>query len=148
VELVINVPIEAALMEIDPVLFQQLIYNLANNAADACRDSDEPRVEISLNHIEEDKDSFTIAVRDNGSGIEPEMLKKAFESRFTTKSDGNGFGLMVCRKIIDAHQGALQISTDEGAGTTIAIRFPKSTANGQSAHGDTAKIDISAIESK
>lgn len=131
---------ELLTLEIDPLLFQQLIYNLANNAADACRGQSDARVVIALQLSRDDESIFTISVGDNGSGIEPELLERAFESRFTTKSDGNGFGLMVCRKIIDAHRGTLQIDSTPGDGTTITIGFPRTLADSKAC--ETARISI------
>jgi len=87
--------------------------------------------------------SFSISIKDNGSGIDPELLKKAFNTRFTTKEDGHGFGLLVCRRIIDSHQGTLDIDSAIGEGTTITITFPMSTKQPAEVQtGVTQKIKV------
>lgn len=138
----LSIPEEQVVFETDPLLFQQLLYNVANNAADACRSTEAPRIEITLSVSREMK-TFSIAIQDNGSGIDPELLKKAFNTRFTTKEDGHGFGLLVCRRIIDSHQGTLDIESAVGEGTTITITFPTSDKQPADFHtGVTQKITV------
>ncbi|MBN4076288.1 response regulator [Gemmatimonas aurantiaca] len=146
VTLKIDTPEETIQLEIDPLLFQQLIYNLANNAADACKDCREPLVEITLTHTNQSHTKLTIVISDNGTGIDPELLKKTFSTRFTTKSDGNGFGLVVCRKIIDSHQGILNIESEVGRGTTISIEFPVGTVNAHEISQESSTVKIVTSE--
>ncbi|HSG98653.1 MAG TPA: HAMP domain-containing sensor histidine kinase, partial [candidate division Zixibacteria bacterium] len=94
VKLGLELPREPVRFETDPMLFQQLIYNLANNAADACAKSANPCVRILVCSSDDDS-SFTLSVSDNGAGMDQETLTQAFNTRFTTKKDGNGFGLLV-----------------------------------------------------
>ncbi len=136
------IPDQSLAFETDPLLFQQLMYNIVNNAADACKDSPEPLITITLS-----KDpalpEFSVSIKDNGSGIDPELLKKAFNTRFTTKKDGHGFGLLVCRRIIDTHKGSIDVQSAPGKGTTIIITFPLSN-NIPAEHvtGITRKIKV------
>ncbi len=123
VEIDLLIPSDEIFFETDPLLFQQLMYNIVNNAADACKDSSEPKISISLNKCPK-ACRFSVSVKDNGSGIDPELLKKAFNTRFTTKKDGHGFGLLVCRRIIDSHNGSLDVKSESGKGTTIIMTFP------------------------
>jgi signal transduction histidine kinase/CheY-like chemotaxis protein len=105
---------------------QQLLYNLANNAADALKEKGKDfagKIDVRLD-LGREGDCFTISVADNGPGIDKEHLREAFQSRFTTKETGHGFGLLVCRRIIDNHGANLRIDSTPGAGTTIAIDFP------------------------
>ncbi len=117
------IPEEEIAFDTDPLLFQQLMYNIVNNAADACKDSPNPNIAIvlSMNSV---SSTFSVSVRDNGSGIDPALLKKAFNTRFTTKEDGHGFGLIVCRRIIDSHNGTIDVQSAPGEGATITITFP------------------------
>jgi two-component system sensor kinase FixL len=102
---------------------QQLLYNLFNNAADAMIDS--PRKEIIVSvAIDQDRGTFTTKVTDTGCGFPADLLAKAFQERFTTKRTGHGFGLVVCKRIIENHGGTLHVDSTPGRGTTISIDFP------------------------
>ena len=105
---------------------QQLLYNLLNNAAHATYEKEgNPKKEIVITTaFSEQKKLFSITVRDNGVGIDQALLEKAFKERFTTKKSGHGFGLLVCRRIIEDHQGRLHIDSTPGEGTTIRVDFP------------------------
>jgi len=105
---------------------QQLLYNLLNNAADATKEQPanvRRRIAIEILH-DESAGQFTIIVSDNGVGIEKSLLEKAFNEKFTTKKTGHGYGLLVCRKIIDNHHAQMNIDSAPGKGTTISIKFP------------------------
>ena len=75
-------------------------------------------------NIVEDKNIFKVIIKDTGVGFDPENLKKAFQDKFTTKPTGHGFGLLVCKRIIESHNGHLHIDSVPGEGTTISIDFP------------------------
>jgi signal transduction histidine kinase/CheY-like chemotaxis protein len=142
VEIELVIPAEEIAFETDPLLFQQLMYNIVNNAADACKDSTDPKISITLSQ-ESVSSVFSVSVRDNGSGIDPELLKKAFNTRFTTKEDGHGFGLIVCRRIIDSHQGTIDVQSAPGEGATITITFPTSDKEpAEYVAGATQKITV------
>lgn len=102
---------------------QQLLYNLFNNAADATRECDRRHITARVD-MDTAQNNFSFSITDTGSGIEPELLEKAFNERFTTKDDGHGYGLVVCKRIIDSHDGTLHIDSAVGKGTTIRIDFP------------------------
>jgi signal transduction histidine kinase len=110
--------------EADSTQIKQLLYNLFNNAADATKEKGSGRIEVSVTEKPED-DSFSVVISDNGMGFEPELLQKAFQERFTTKPTGHGFGLTVCRRIIENHNGDLHVDSVPNEGTTISITFPR-----------------------
>ncbi len=113
-----NIPFEA-----DSTHIQQLLYNLLNNAADATHESPDRKIVVSVD-LNNSKNSFSIRIEDTGVGIEPELLEKAFKTKFTTKPTGHGFGLLVCKRIIANHHGELTITSTPGQGTNIIIEFP------------------------
>lgn len=115
-----NIPFEA-----DSVHIQQVLYNLFNNAADATAGCDTREITAGVN-LNYDTNSFTVHINDTGTGFEPENLKKAFEVKFTTKENGHGHGLLVCKRIIDNHGGKLDVDSTPGEGTSIKIEFPLS----------------------
>jgi signal transduction histidine kinase/CheY-like chemotaxis protein len=104
----------------------QLLFNLLNNAAEAIREKSGEAsgiVKLILS-FDSENEAYSITVADNGAGIDPNLLEKAFKQSFTTKPDGHGFGLLVCRRIIDNHKAKLFIDSTVGEGTTISVHFP------------------------
>lgn len=108
---------------------QQLLYNLLNNAADAMherKDIQQKRIVITTT-VNHDDRCYSLIINDNGQGIDKDKLEKAFKKRFTTKESGHGFGLLVCKRVVENHKGELKIDSSPGQGTTITIDFPIDT---------------------
>ncbi len=112
--------------EADMVHLQQVLYNLFNNAADATSGRERREISVKIDTYSE-RSRFAVTLKDTGVGFDPETLKKAFSEKFTTKKDGHGFGLLVCKRIIDNHDGLLSIESTQGEGSTIRIEFPMTT---------------------
>jgi signal transduction histidine kinase len=108
-------------LDIDQIT--QVLLNLLNNAADAITELDREKGRITVTTIY-DKNDVVLSVSDNGVGIKPEVKGKLFRSRFTTKEKGHGYGLMMCKKIIEDHGGSITIDSRVGIGSTFTIRFP------------------------
>jgi signal transduction histidine kinase len=112
-----------------PVQVQQVLMNLILNARDAIL----PRGGILNIKATESSDAIHVEVTDTGCGIEPDNMKKIFESFFTTKTDissasrhsGSGLGLAFCKKIIDAHGGSISVESQPEKGSTFTITLPK-----------------------
>ena len=68
---------------------------------------------------------ITIELLDNGQGFSPEMLSQAFDPYMTTKQRGNGLGLAIVKKIIEEHNGIIQVSNRTCGGAMILIRLPR-----------------------
>ncbi len=99
----------------------QAFLNLLNNALEAL-----PRggsLKVVLKSIPGMK-SIELRIEDNGPGIPSENLKKVFAHYFTTKEKGIGLGLAITQKIIQGHQGLLEVRSLPGQGTTVRIRLP------------------------
>ena len=69
-----------------------------------------------------------VAVQDTGIGIEPDKANKLFDAFFTTKPDGMGMGLSICRSIIEAHGGRIWASANAGPGATLQFTLPQAQA--------------------
>ena len=111
----------------DPSQLQQVIINLFNNAVDAIVDRHGSEGgELSVRARPAPSARVEISVTDNGVGISQENLKRVFAPFFTTKpvGKGTGLGLSVCYGIIDAMGGKMEVSSQEGVGTTFTIRLP------------------------
>ena len=103
---------------------QQVIMNLVRNAADAMHSvSGRPRV-LRVNTTVNGPDDVLLSVEDSGTGIAPEDIDRIFELFFTTKSQGMGMGLSICRSIIEAHNGRLWASSGVDHGSAFNISLP------------------------
>ena len=102
---------------------EQLFFNLFSNACYALEDNGEIKIRITDDPI---MNQILIEFSDNGKGIREENLDKIFEPFFTTKpgSEGTGLGLALCKKIILAHGGRIDVNSNVGEGTTFLIHFP------------------------
>jgi signal transduction histidine kinase len=108
----------------DRVQLQQAIMNLLVNAIQAMAAvTDRPRELFVRTHRPEGEQVF-IEVRDTGIGIDPENLKQLFNAFFSTKPNGMGMGLSICRSIIEAHGGRIWASRNDGPGATFHVTLP------------------------
>ncbi len=110
--------------EFDSNQISQLILNLLNNAADACLESQNRPCNIGIRSSYLG-DKILLTVNDNGIGMNDESKNNIFKTKFTTKKDGHGYGLVTCWKIIENHNGQVSVKSELGQGTVISIAFPK-----------------------
>jgi signal transduction histidine kinase len=97
------------------VQLQQVLLNLIMNAVDAMAARDEPRI-LSVKSDRYEGDRVVVSVADTGTGIGPQDLDRIFNPLFTTKPDGMGMGLSICRAIIEAHEGRLWFAQNTPSG--------------------------------
>jgi PAS domain S-box-containing protein len=107
----------------DRVQLQQVIINLIVNGIEAMANVADRR-ELMIRVREHDRDHAMVAVQDTGVGIPPDQLDRVFNAFFTTKADGMGMGLSICRSIVEGHGGRLWASRNEGAGVTFQFTVP------------------------
>jgi len=108
-------------VDADPILIEQVLLNLLKNAIDAMSEAVIRRIDVQVRRAREAWAEF--AVIDRGAGIAPEHLASLFTPFFSTKPDGMGMGLNICRSIIEFHQGELRVEPNrEPAGGTV-MRF-------------------------
>jgi PAS domain S-box-containing protein len=112
----------------DRVQLQQVVINLIVNGIEAMTNVTDRR-ELMIRVREHDRDYALVAVRDSGVGIPPDQLDRVFNAFFTTKADGMGMGLSICRSIVEGHGGRLWASGNEGAGVTLQFTVPFVTAS-------------------
>ncbi len=107
---------------------RRVLINLINNALDAFEEkgTEQPCLEISIGENLAGTDIW-LRLRDNGAGIDPEIIHKIFNPFYTSKEDGTGLGLALSRKIIDAHGGSIEVASMPGQGTEFVLAFPKQT---------------------
>lgn len=104
----------------DPALLEQVLWNLFLNAAESIKGAGEIRVTFQAV-----ADVVELTISDTGGGIPREVLDKLFRPFVTTKTAGTGLGLSLCRKIVEAHHGTIEIASTPGQGTTVTLRLPK-----------------------
>ena len=104
----------------DPEQVEQILINLLRNAREATAGRAGARVDLTA-HLAHDK--VVVEVADNGPGIVEEALGKVFIPFFTTKPDGSGIGLSLCRQIMRLHRGSISARSEPGVRTVFALRF-------------------------
>jgi len=108
----------------DRIQLQQVVLNLLRNAVDAMRTIDDRPRELLIRTERDGGDRVRLSVKDSGAGFTPQTADKIFEAFYTTKTDGMGIGLSVSRSIIDAHQGRLWATPNDGPGCTFSFAIP------------------------
>lgn len=108
----------------DRTQLQQVVVNLAANAIQAMAGGDWPR-EIRVRSALDGEGRVAVTVADTGPGVSPENLPRLFDSFFTTKAEGMGMGLPICRSIIESHGGTIWArNNDDGPGACFAFTLP------------------------
>jgi two-component system sensor kinase FixL len=106
----------------DKIAVQQVIVNLVRNAVEAMEGC--PRRELTVAAERCADGMVAISIADTGPGIEPEVAKRLFEPFVTTKPQGMGVGLSICRSIVEAHGGALAAAANDAGGATFRFTIP------------------------
>jgi signal transduction histidine kinase len=107
----------------DRVQLQQVLMNMLINACEAMSESAAPR-EVEVRATQGTQGEVDVEVRDRGPGIAADQLTLVFDAFFTTKADGTGLGLAVCRTIIDAHGGRVFVRNNPDGGATVGFSLP------------------------
>lgn len=128
--LVVDVPPELPDIEADAHQLTQLVTNLLQNAIEALAGRGTIRVRAEVRASGLDRPPMVaLVVSDDGPGLPDEVQDRLFRPFVTTKPQGSGLGLAIVRKIVDAHEGRIDVLTRPGQGTTFTILLPVSPAN-------------------
>jgi PAS domain S-box-containing protein len=123
----VTVPDGLPQIQADEHQLTQLFTNLLINAYEAMDGRGRIAVRAGLVRLEdgaEGRDAVLVECADDGPGIAADVAERAFQPFFTTKPQGSGLGLAIVRKIVDAHDGRLDLQTSPGLGTTIRVTLP------------------------
>ncbi len=110
----------------------QVFTNLLMNAYEAMGGKGRVTISAEMMRLEDGSDgreAVLVEFADNGPGIPPDVADKVFDPFFTTKAQGSGLGLAIVRKIVDAHDGRIDLRTIPGQGTTIRVTLPVTGGN-------------------
>jgi signal transduction histidine kinase len=133
----LELPRDLPLIDGDQHQLCQVFTNLLTNAFEALDGTGEIRVRAAVEEIEPDPALgeghrparvLTVTVSDTGRGIAPEMADRVFDPFYTTKVTGSGLGLPIVRKIVDAHDGRIDLASSPGEGTRFRVMLPVSSA--------------------
>jgi signal transduction histidine kinase len=122
---------------VDPILIEQVLVNLLKNAAESIDHARRPaaRRSVELRVIPKQVDEQPVvefSVLDSGAGLAPEVMDRLYEAFFSTKAEGMGIGLNLCRTIVESHQGRMQAENiyngTEVAGCRFSFWIPVSGA--------------------
>jgi len=114
-------------VSMDPDTTHESLLNLMSNAVDACLfdENMDKTWQVRLKTTKEENNIIKFEVSDNGAGMDKEVLQQLFTSFFSTKGHrGTGLGLMVTRKLIEEHNGTIEVNSQLGKGTVFTIRLP------------------------
>ena len=115
-------------IRLDPDAIHHCLLNLVTNSIDAVlgEDSSDTPKEVLLETTKPEGWGVEYKVTDNGCGMPDEVREKLFTSFFSTKgATGTGIGLMITKKVVDAHEGVIQFEAEEGVGSVFTIRLPE-----------------------
>ena len=108
----------------DRVQLQQVVLNLVLNALQAIGAVSEGARQVIITTRQIESNDLCVGVQDTGPGLSPETLSRLFEPFYTTKPNGMGMGLTICRSIIEAHGGRLWVSACEPHGALFQFAIP------------------------
>ena len=113
---------------VDPILIEQVLINLLKNAGEAIAQAGrlpgQRHVELRVGpKRQEDQDVVEFAVRDSGSGVPDEMIERIYEAFYSTKSEGMGIGLKLCRSIVESHHGRIQVQNIYNGAEVVGCCF-------------------------
>jgi C4-dicarboxylate-specific signal transduction histidine kinase len=125
----INLPPGQLSVEADRIQIEQVFVNLIQNAVDSIGETEglQRMIELSARSVD---GKAEVGVRDTGSGVSKEAAGRLFDAFFTTKAQGLGMGLALCRSILEAHHGRIwtEAPADGGPGTVVSFSIPLHTS--------------------
>jgi signal transduction histidine kinase len=107
-------------VHLDQAQFEQVFINLIKNARDSCGTNGTVQVRVTTH-----ADQILMIVADDGPGMSAQVLQQALLPFYSTKQQGTGLGLPLCREIVEAHSGQLSIRNGVDAGLEVVMRVPQ-----------------------
>ena len=116
------------ILQVDPILIEQVMVNLLKNAAESIDNANRPLARRSvelrvLPKMIEGQSAVEFSVQDTGMGLAPEVMDRLYEAFFSTKPEGMGIGLNLCRTIVESHRGRMQAENIYNGAEVVGCRF-------------------------
>lgn len=114
---------------VDPILIEQVVLNLLKNAAEAIDNAKLPQARRNIElrvvprHTPDEGEVIEFSVTDMGPGLQPEVISRLYEAFFSTKVEGLGIGLSLCRSIIESHRGRIKAQNLYNGDAAVGCRF-------------------------
>lgn len=115
------IPAGLGTFHVDPRALQQVILNIISNSADSLEGK---QAALILIRVLKKGNQINIFIKDNGTGMVPDVHRRIFKPFFTTKKNGTGLGLVISRKLLLLMRGSIKTKTKQNSGTTVVIRVP------------------------
>ena len=125
------------LINVDPILIEQVLLNLIKNGLESMKGSEKNNLTLV---VESSKTEVIFSVHDDGPGVSSEIEDKLFESFFSTKSEGTGIGLNICRSVIESHNGKLWFTNKTSGGCVFYFTIPIENTENIGGTVDTKKL--------
>jgi PAS domain S-box-containing protein len=116
-------------LRVDPILIEQVLVNLLKNAAESIDNADRPperrsvELRVFTSEVQGVGEVVEFSVTDSGKGLAPEVMERLFEAFFSTKAEGMGIGLNLCRSIVESHQGRMQAENLYNGSQMVGCKF-------------------------
>lgn len=120
----VEIPPDLPPVYADRIMIEQVVLNLVKNGIEAMAETEPGRRRLVLSARAEDGRAVELAVADRGQGFSPEQAGRLFAPFYTTKPQGMGMGLNICRSIVEFHDGRLWARPNEGGGSVFAFTLP------------------------
>ena len=114
-------------IEADPGRIKQVLLNIVVNGIQSIAGNGEIRIRTAIDR----PGRVGLSVADHGAGIPAEIRERIFDPFFSTKATGTGLGMAIARRIVEGHNGTIEIDSEEGRGTTVTVFFPAQEAEGE-----------------
>ncbi|MEZ5071834.1 MAG: ATP-binding protein [Bacteroidales bacterium] len=108
-------------LQADPNLMDQVLINLVKNAREALKNRKDGLIRLQGR---KENNGVVLCVEDNGEGIPPDRLEQVFVPFFSTRDEGSGIGLSLCRQIVRLHGGEIRVDSEPGRGTRVCLWLP------------------------
>ena len=124
VRISVSVPPDLPASYADKIMIEQVVLNLVKNGIEAMHDTPRGERELAISARANGKDFIEVTVADRGHGVLADQTEKLFVPFYTTKPEGMGMGLNICRSIIEFHHGRLWAVANSGGGTVFSFTLP------------------------
>jgi signal transduction histidine kinase len=141
-ELAVELSAEPLYVLGDRVQLQQVVINLLINGVQAMAAASGARKTMLVRTSRPDPAHVLVLVRDSGTGITDEDAGRLFNAFFTTKPEGMGMGLSICRSIVEAHGGRIWAESNEEHGATLQFTLPLHPYSGRCAPDDADELSL------